>query len=44
MKNGRIICPEENLDIVGDVVIEKDKIAYVGEEQVESEKTNSIID
>ena len=44
LKNGRIICPAENLDIVGDVIIEKDKIAYVGEKQVESEKTNSIID
>ena len=44
LKNGRIICPEENLDIVGDVIIEKDKIAYVGEKQVASEKTNSIID
>ena len=44
LKNGRIICPEENLDIVGDVIIEKDKIAYVGEKQVGNDKTNSIID
>ena len=26
LKNGRIICPAENLDIVGDVIIEKDKL------------------
>ena len=44
LKNGRIICPSENLDIIGDVIIEKDKIVYVGKEQFESKKPNSILE
>ncbi len=44
LKNGRIICPSENLDIIGNVIIEKDKIAYVGKEQFDSKKPNSVLE
>ena len=44
LKNGRIICPSENLDIIGDVIIEKDKIAYVGREQPQSNVADTIIE
>ena len=44
LKNGRIICPAENLDIIGDIIIERDKIAYVGTEKFENKRPNLIIE
>ncbi len=44
LKNGRLICPAEQLDFVGHVIIENDRIASISEELPYSDDIDTIID